>query len=49
MARRRGQAAGTDEPVSYVTEPKIDGLSINLLYENGVFVHGRHARRRLPG
>jgi DNA ligase (NAD+) len=26
--------------VRYVTEPKIDGLSINLLYENGVFVHG---------
>jgi DNA ligase (NAD+) len=30
---------GTDR-VRYVTEPKIDGLSINLLYENGVFVHG---------
>jgi DNA ligase (NAD+) len=30
---------GTDE-VRYVTEPKIDGLSINLVYENGVFVHG---------
>jgi DNA ligase (NAD+) len=30
---------GTDE-VRYVTEPKIDGLSINLLYENGVFVRG---------
>jgi DNA ligase (NAD+) len=26
--------------VRYVTEPKIDGLSINLLYENGVFVRG---------
>jgi DNA ligase (NAD+) len=26
--------------VRYVTEPKIDGLSINLLYENGAFVRG---------
>jgi DNA ligase (NAD+) len=26
--------------VRYVTEPKIDGLSINLLYEDGVFVRG---------
>jgi DNA ligase (NAD+) len=30
---------GTSE-VRYVTEPKIDGLSINLLYENGAFVRG---------
>ena len=33
-ARRRG------EPVAYVLEPKIDGLAINLTYENGVFVRG---------
>jgi DNA ligase (NAD+) len=26
--------------VAYVTEPKIDGLSINLIYENGVFLRG---------
>jgi DNA ligase (NAD+) len=26
--------------VSYVTEPKIDGLSINLVYEDGTFVRG---------
>ena len=26
--------------VRYVTEPKIDGLSINLIYENGAFVRG---------
>jgi DNA ligase (NAD+) len=30
---------GADE-VRYVTEPKIDGLSINLIYEDGVFVRG---------
>jgi DNA ligase (NAD+) len=30
---------GTSD-VRYVTEPKIDGLSINLLYENGAFVRG---------
>jgi DNA ligase (NAD+) len=30
---------GTSD-VSYVTEPKIDGLSINLIYEGGVFVRG---------
>src|SRR6059058_1557854 len=26
---------GTDEHVAFVTEPKIDGLAINLTYENG--------------
>jgi DNA ligase (NAD+) len=31
---------GTDEPVAYVVEPKIDGSAINLTYENGVFVRG---------
>ncbi|MFL5952439.1 MAG: NAD-dependent DNA ligase LigA [Gaiellaceae bacterium] len=30
---------GTSE-VRYVTEPKIDGLSINLIYEDGVFIRG---------
>src|SRR5947208_11716599 len=30
---------GTSE-VMYVTEPKIDGLSINLIYEDGAFVRG---------
>jgi DNA ligase (NAD+) len=29
-----------DEPVAYVIEPKIDGLAINLTYENGVFTRG---------
>ena len=31
---------GSDEPVAYVTEPKIDGLAINLTYEDGVLVRG---------
>jgi len=31
---------GTDEPVAFVTEPKIDGLAINLTYEDGVLTRG---------
>jgi DNA ligase (NAD+) len=31
---------GTDEPVAYVTEPKIDGLAINLTYDSGVLARG---------
>jgi len=30
----------SDEPVAYVIEPKIDGLAVNLTYENGVLVRG---------
>ena len=30
----------SDEPVAYVIEPKIDGLAINLTYEDGVLVRG---------
>ena len=29
-----------EEPVAYVLEPKIDGLAINLTYENGLYVRG---------
>ena len=29
-----------DEPPSYVTEPKIDGLAISLIYRDGVFERG---------
>ncbi|MDQ3778244.1 MAG: NAD-dependent DNA ligase LigA [Actinomycetota bacterium] len=31
---------GSDEPVAYVTEPKIDGSAVNLVYENGELVRG---------
>ena len=31
---------GRTEPLSFVAEPKIDGLSINLTYENGRFTRG---------
>ncbi|MCU1678285.1 MAG: ligase, NAD-dependent [Frankiales bacterium] len=31
---------GTDEPIAYVVEPKIDGSAINLTYEGGRFVRG---------
>jgi DNA ligase (NAD+) len=31
---------GTDEPVAYLVEPKIDGLAVSLLYENGGYMRG---------
>ncbi len=31
---------GTDEPVAYVVEPKIDGSAISLVYQNGAFTRG---------
>jgi DNA ligase (NAD+) len=31
---------GTDEPVAYVIEPKIDGLAVSLLYEDGIYTRG---------
>ena len=37
---------GTDEPVAYVVEPKIDGSAISLVYENG---GSRAARRAATG
>ena len=31
---------GTDEPVAYVLEPKIDGSAVSLVYEGGAYVRG---------
>ncbi len=31
---------GTDERVAYLVEPKIDGLAVSLLYENGLYSRG---------
>jgi len=31
---------GTDEPVAYVIEPKIDGSAVTLVYERGLYVRG---------
>ena len=39
--RKLAASGGTPvEAVEYVTEPKIDGLAISLVYENGVFTRG---------
>ncbi len=37
---RRFVGLPADAPLDFVAEPKIDGLSINLTYEKGRFVHG---------
>lgn len=37
---RRFLALAPDQPIDFVAEPKIDGLSISLRYENGRFVQG---------
>ena len=37
---RRFLGLSADVPLDMVGEPKIDGLSVNLTYEDGVFVHG---------
>ena len=37
---RRFLGLAADAPMAFVAEPKIDGLSISLTYENGVFTRG---------
>jgi len=32
--------SGSDETITYVAEPKLDGLSVELVYENGIFTLG---------
>ncbi|MDX1344997.1 MAG: NAD-dependent DNA ligase LigA [Sedimenticolaceae bacterium] len=38
--RRVRDRLGTDKPVVYTAEPKLDGLAISLRYENGKLVQG---------
>jgi DNA ligase (NAD+) len=38
--RKLAAAQDRDGPIEYVTEPKIDGLAISLVYEDGVFTRG---------
>ena len=37
---QRVQRRWDGEPLTYVVEPKIDGVAVSLVYENGVFVRG---------
>ncbi len=30
----------SEEPISYMAEPKLDGLAVELVYENGLFIQG---------
>ena len=45
-ARRLLAQKGLDDDIAYVTEPKIDGLAISLVYEHGGAHPRRDARRR---
>jgi len=38
--RRISGLLKTEEPIEYACEPKLDGLAVSLLYENGVLVRG---------
>jgi DNA ligase (NAD+) len=36
----RSKKLAAIDNISYVAEPKLDGLAVNLIYENGRFIHG---------
>jgi DNA ligase (NAD+) len=40
--RRDDNSVSTEilQPIEYLVEPKVDGLSVSLIYENGLFVRG---------
>jgi DNA ligase (NAD+) len=38
--RRVRERLGTEQPIEYSCEPKLDGLAVTLLYEDGKFVRG---------
>lgn len=38
--RRVHEGLGTESDIEYVTEPKLDGLAVELVYENGLFTLG---------
>ena len=38
--RRVREGLGTESDIEYVTEPKLDGLAVELIYENGLFTLG---------
>ncbi len=38
--RRVHDGLGTESDIEYVTEPKLDGLAVELIYENGMFTLG---------
>jgi DNA ligase (NAD+) len=40
VRKRLGIESGMGSPVAYLLEPKIDGLAVNLTYEEGVLVRG---------
>ena len=46
---RRFLKLGEDEEIAFSAEPKIDGLSMSLRYEDGDACHRCHARRRRRG
>ncbi|HXC09567.1 MAG TPA: NAD-dependent DNA ligase LigA [Steroidobacteraceae bacterium] len=38
--RRIRERLGREDPIRYSAEPKLDGLAVSALYENGMFVQG---------